>query len=84
MDQAKEYVVCVKDNLATSKVDFFSYPRAKIEPKSKSMNHVDPALHTFAQKFNKVTNKLTQGQIAMTNKLTLLDKKRGSRSSYPP
>lgn len=44
--------------------------------KTKPSTQANPNLQAFAQKFDKITNELMQGQMAMMNKLNILDEKK--------
>lgn len=74
--------ITIERNLTTCKIDLLLYPRAKVMVKLKPSTQVDPTLQTFARKFHKVTNELIQGQLAMMNRLTIIDNERGSHPNY--
>lgn len=82
LDEAKTFVVTIEHNVSTSKIDIPSYPRDKVEVKSNPTTQVNPT--DFAQKFEEVTGVLIQGQVAMMNKLSILERERGSHQNYPP
>ena len=79
---AKILAIEIENNLRTFKVDLLAYPRARIETKANPSTQVDPSLQTFAQ--DKVTTEPMQEQMAMMNKLSILERERGASQNFPP
>lgn len=57
---------------------------SKVKPKSKPSSQNGPIIQAFAQKFEKFTTEVVQGQKALMNRMAVIERAQGSRANFPP